>query len=112
MQPRFHVFLMIFKRGAGFLPFSFSLLRSAGTSSFSHPPSPWLNWMRPWGHVTGVFGPGCIAGMDSFPFTDLLSLNILRQFLGPTHRFVHLFLRGLIVNKVRVCAGNGKSKVS
>ena len=45
--------------------------------------------------MTGAFGPGCIAGMDSFPFTDLLSLNILRQFLGPTHRFAHFFLRGL-----------------
>ena len=37
------------------------------------------------------------AGMDSFPFTDLLSLNILRQFLGTTHRFAHFFLRGLNV---------------
>ena len=37
------------------------------------------------------------AGMDSFPFTDLLSLNILRQFLGPMHRFAHFILRGLNV---------------
>ena len=37
------------------------------------------------------------AGIDSFPFTDLLSLNILRQFLGPSHRFAHLFLKGLNV---------------
>ena len=37
------------------------------------------------------------TGMDSFPFTDLLSLNILRQFLGPMHCFTHFLLRGLNV---------------
>ena len=38
--------------------------------------------------------------MDSFPFSDLLSLDILRQFLGPTHRFAHFFLRGLTQVKI------------
>ena len=33
--------------------------------------------------------------MDSFPFDDVLSLNILRQFWGPMHRFTHFYLRGL-----------------
>ena len=98
VQPRFHVLLMICKKRCWPLAIQFSLLRSKGTSSFSHRPSSWFNWMGPCDRCFLGWDilPEGIVGMDFFPFTDLLSLNILRQFLGPTHRFVHFFLGGLM----------------
>ena len=77
------------QKGRWLLAIQFGLHQAVDMSSFSHPPSPWLSWIEAMLQVLW-------AGMDSFPFTDLLSFkNILRQFLGPSHRFAHFFLRGL-----------------
>ena len=77
MQSRFHVFLMICKRGVGYLPFNFCCLELRMCQTFPTLPLPGSIELRP---CDKCFGPEWIAGMAPFPFTDLLSSNILRQF--------------------------------
>ena len=74
VQSPFHIFLTICRRNAGYLPFNFCCLKLQMCQTFPTLPLCGSIEFRP---CDRCFGPEWIP----FPFTDLLNLNILRQFL-------------------------------
>ena len=64
MQFHFHVFLMICKRGVGYLPFNFCCLELRMCQTFPILPLRGSIELRP---CERCFAPEWIAGMDSFP---------------------------------------------
>ena len=92
VQSRFHVFLIICKRGVGYLPFNLCAHELRMCLIFPTLP---LRGSIKLGPCDRCFGPEWIP----FPFTDFLSLNI-QAVLGPTHHFAHFFLRGLMFQNI------------